>query len=148
MGRVLALGDAVPIVHLLRTVQAKPYGKALCLQKATPVLIEESTIGLHTVGDALVSRLMLALQRRNLAKVIQPQDRWFPTMPGKVDHRAGGSGDVLNYVLLEDVVGHAKRLALRIEVFLLQIVTIVTVQVTECANRFGENLKVSGCFNH
>jgi len=30
VGRLLALGDAVTIVHFLRTVQAKPYAKALC----------------------------------------------------------------------------------------------------------------------
>ena len=33
VGGVLALGDAVSIMHLLRTVQAKPYGKALCRQE-------------------------------------------------------------------------------------------------------------------
>ena len=38
---------------------------------------------------------------------------------------------MLDNVLLQDVVGHAKRLALWIEVFLLQVVTIVTVQVAD-----------------
>jgi len=148
VGGILALGYAVPIVHFLWTVQAKPHGKALCRQKATPILIEEGTIGLHAVGDAPVRGLMLTLQRHNLAEVVQPQDGWFPTMPGKVDHRTGGSVDVLDNVLLQDVVGHAKRLALWIEVFLLQVVTIVTVQVADGANRFGKNLKFAGSFNH
>ncbi len=148
VGGILTLGDAVQIVHFLRAVQAKPYGKALCRQKAAPVLIEEGAVGLHTVGDAPVRGLMLALQRHNLAKVVQPQDGRFPTMPGKVDHRTGGSVDVLDNVLLQDVVGHAKRLALWIEVFLLQVVTIVTVQVADGANRFGKNLKFTGSFDH
>jgi aromatic ring-cleaving dioxygenase len=30
VGGVVPLGDAVPIVHFLRTVQTKPYAKALC----------------------------------------------------------------------------------------------------------------------
>jgi hypothetical protein len=30
VGGLLALGDAVPVVHFLRTVQAKPYAKPLC----------------------------------------------------------------------------------------------------------------------
>ena len=148
VGRILALGYAVPIVHFLRPVQAKPHGKALCRQKAAPVLIEENTVGLHTIGDALVRGLMLALERHNLAKIVQPQDGRFPTVPGKVDHRTWGSVDVLDNVLLQDVVRHAKRLALWIEVFLLQVVTIVTVQVADGTNRFGKNLKFAGRFDH
>ena len=69
-------------------------------------------------------------------------------MPGKIDHRTGRSVDVLDNVLLQDVVGHAKRLALWIEVFLLQVVTIVTVQVADGANGFGKNLKFAGSFDH
>jgi len=147
VGWILGLGNAVPIVHFLRTVQAKPHGKALCRQEAAPLLIEEGTVGLHTVGDAPVRGLMLALQRHNLAKVVQPQDGRFHTMPGKAYHRTGGSVDVLDNVLLQDAVGHAKRLALWIEVFLLQVVTIVTLQVADRANRFGKNLKFPGSFD-
>jgi hypothetical protein len=113
-----------------------------------PILIEESTVGLYTVSDALVKGLMLALYLHNVAKVVQPQDGWFPTMPGKVNHRTGGSVDVLDNVLLQDRVGHAKRLALRIEVFLLQVVTIVTVQVADRANGLDKNLKFTRGFDH
>jgi hypothetical protein len=148
VGGVLALGDAVPIMHLLRPVEAKAYGKALCRQKMTPVLIEESTVCLNTVGDAFVTGLMLSLQRHDLAKVVQPQDDRLTTMPGKVDHRTGRGGNVLDNVFLEDGVGHAKRLAFWIEVFLLQVVTIVTVQVADGANGLGKNLKFAGSFNH
>ena len=91
---------------------------------------------------------MLALQGHNLAKVVQPQDGRFPTMPGKVDHRPGGSIDVLNNVLLQDVVGHPKRLGLWKEVLFLQVVTIVTVQVANGANRFRKNLKFAGSSDH
>ena len=70
---------------------------------------------------------MLALKRHNLAKVVKPKDGRFTTMPGKTYLRFGGSVDVLDNVLLQDVVGHAERLAIWIEVLLLQVVTIVTV---------------------
>jgi hypothetical protein len=69
-------------------------------------------------------------------------------MPGKVNHRTGGSIDVLDNVLLQERFGHAKRLALRIEVLLLQVVTIVTVQVADGATGFGKNLKFTGSFDH
>ena len=101
VGGGLALGDAVPIVHLLRTVEAKAYGKTLCRQETAPVLIEESAIGLDAVGDALITGLMLALQRHDLPKVVEPQEGRFPPMPGKVDHRTGGSSNMLDNVFLQ-----------------------------------------------
>ena len=91
---------------------------------------------------------MLALQRRNLAEVVQPQYGRFPAMPGKVDHRTGERIDILDDVLLQDVVGHVKRLALWIEMFLLQVVTVVTAQIAGRADRFCKNLKFTGCFDH
>ncbi len=144
----LALGDAVAIVHLLRTVEAKPYGKTLCRQKAAPLLVEESAVRLYPVGNAPVAGAMFALERYDLAKVIEPQDGRFPAMPGKVDHRTGRGIDVLDDVFFQDRVGHAKRLAHRIEVFLLQVVTIVAVQVAGSAGRLGKNLEFAGSFGH
>ncbi|MBA7708952.1 hypothetical protein ES703_117857 [subsurface metagenome] len=70
MGGLLVLGDAVLVMHFLRTVQAESNSKALCRQKTAPVIIEEDSVCLHTVSDALVRGLMLALQRHNLAKVV------------------------------------------------------------------------------
>jgi hypothetical protein len=55
---------------------------------------------------------------------------------------------MLDNILLQDVVQHAKHLALWIEVFLLQVVTIVTVQVAEGAGGFNKNLKFAGSFSH
>ena len=54
VGGVLALGDAVAIVHLLRPVEAKTYGKALCRQKTAPVLIEKRTVCLNTIAFGLI----------------------------------------------------------------------------------------------
>ncbi len=87
---------------------------------------------------------MLALQGYNLSKVVKAQDSWFPSMPGKPDHLFWGSIDMLDNVLLQDVVGHAKRLTLWIEVFLIKVITVVAVQVADGANRFGKNLKFAG----
>ena len=55
---------------------------------------------------------------------------------------------MLDNVLLQDVVRHARRLALWIEVFFLQIVAIVTVQVANGANWFGKHLKFTGSLDH
>jgi hypothetical protein len=91
---------------------------------------------------------MLALQGYNLAKVVQSKDSWLTSVPGKPDFSFWGGIDMLDNVLLQDVVGHAKRLALWIEMFLVQVVTVVAVQVADGANRFGKNLKFVGSLDH
>jgi hypothetical protein len=148
MSGTLALGDTVAVMHLLGPVEAKAYGKALCCQKTAPVLIEKSAICLDTIGDALMRGLMLPLQGHNLPEVAEPQEDRLSTMPGKIDHRTGRSGDVLDDIFLQDGVGHPKRLALWIEVLLLEIVTVVTVQVADGPGGFDKNLKFAGGFIH
>jgi len=69
-------------------------------------------------------------------------------MPGEPDHCLWGGVDVLDDVLLQGIVGHAERLALWIEVFLLQVVAVVAVQVADGADGFHENLEFAGGFDH
>ena len=148
VGGLLAFGDAVPVVQFLRPVQAESNGKPLRGQEAAPALIQEGAVGLNPVGDAPVGGAVLALKRHDLPEIVQPQEGRLPPMPGKTDHRTGGGVDVLDKVRLQDVVRHAKRLALRIEALLLQIVTIVATQVADGANRFGEDLEFAGSAGH
>ena len=61
MRGLLAFVDAVRIVHILRPIQAEPDGKAFRGQKAAPLLIEEGSVRLHAVANALPQGLMLAL---------------------------------------------------------------------------------------
>ena len=49
---------------------------------------------------------------------------------------------------LKDIVGHAEGLALSIEVFFLQIITIAAREVADGACGLGKNLKFAGCFDH
>ena len=51
---------------------------------------------------------MLSLQRYNFPKVVQPQDGWFTSVPGKIDYFSGGGVDMLDNVLLKDVIRHTK----------------------------------------
>jgi hypothetical protein len=55
---------------------------------------------------------------------------------------------VLNNVLLQDIFGHAENLTLGVEVFLLQVITILAVQVANGPKRFGKNLKFTRSFGH
>jgi len=108
VSRLCALGDAVPIVHFLWAIETEPYAEALSGQETAPIVIKERPVGLYSVRDVLARGLVLALQLDNLAKVVQPQNGRFTPVPGEVDHRTGGSLNVLDNVRLEDVVRHAK----------------------------------------
>ena len=54
VGRLAGLGEAVRVVHFLRTVQTKPYLKFLFCQKSAPFFINEGAVGLDTVCYATV----------------------------------------------------------------------------------------------
>jgi hypothetical protein len=69
-------------------------------------------------------------------------------MPGKADDRIGARVYVLDNVRFQDVIRHTKRLVLWVEVYLVQVVTVVTVQVADGANWFGKHLKLPGSFGH
>jgi hypothetical protein len=83
-----------------------------------------------------------------LRKKSSPQSRRFPTVPGKADRRVGSGLDVLDDVRLQEAVGHPKRLALRIEAFLAQIVAVATFKIADGAAGFNENLEIAGGFGH
>ena len=55
---------------------------------------------------------------------------------------------MLDDVLLEDVVGHAERLALRVEMLLLQVVAVVAIQIADGADGFGKHLKFARSSDH
>jgi len=143
---IAVFGDSAAVMQFLGTVQAEPDNKALRRKKSTPFLVEEGSIGLDSVCNAPVRGLVLALHRHNLAKVVQSQHDWFAAMPGKADQRSGASVNMLDNILFQDVVGHPKRLAPWIELFLLKIVAIVASQIADGAGWLGEDLKLTRDF--
>jgi hypothetical protein len=148
VGGLPSLGKAVAVVHLLWAVQADSYGETLSGKKTTPVLINERAIGLNPVDDLTVRGPMLALQFNDLMKVLQTQQGGFPAVPGKTDHWIRGGLNVLNDVLFQDIIRHAKGLLIRVEALFFQVVTVVTIEVTDGANRFSKNLIRAGGFDH
>jgi hypothetical protein len=86
------------------------------------------------------------LKGHNLLKIIETQEGRLSTVPGKIDRRTGKGFDVLDNIFFQHGIGHAKSLLGGIEVLLLQVVTIVTTQVAEGTNRFGEDLKFTRGF--
>src|SRR5262245_3337435 len=124
----------------LRPIEAEPDGKIFCRKKAAPVVIEGDAIRLDAVGDTPVRGLVLALQLDNLVKIVEPEERRFTAVPEEIDHRLRGDLDLLDDVLFQQGFRHTKRPGLRVEQLLLQVVTIVAVQVTDRPYRFSKDL--------
>ena len=99
VGGASGLGDAVRVVHFLRAVQTEPHGKFFFRQKLAPVFIDEDAVGLNPVGYATAGGFVFSLKRRDLAKVVHPQEGGLPPVPGESDHPIGGGFDVLDDVL-------------------------------------------------
>ena len=91
---------------------------------------------------------MLTLERHNCAKVFQPEEGRFSSMPGKVYRRTGRSAYVLDDVCFKDVVRHGLRRVFLIEILLPHVITIAAGHVAGGADRFGEDLEFSGSFGH
>ena len=69
-------------------------------------------------------------------------------MPGKRNRLPGGGFNVLDDIVFEKRVGHAKRFSSGMEGLLINIITILAVEIAESAYGFGENLKFTGSFDH
>jgi hypothetical protein len=55
---------------------------------------------------------------------------------------------MLHNIRLKNIIGHAKRFALGIEIFLLQVIAVLAAQVTDGAYGLDKNLKIAGRFGH
>ncbi len=135
------LGHAIDVVQRRWTVEAEPDAKMFSRKKTAPVVIKEHAVRLDAVGDAPARGQVFALEPGYLAEIVYPEDGRLAAVPEEIDLGFGGDCDLLADVLLQQIVGHAKRLALRIEQVLLQVVAVAAIQVAGGPCRFGKDLK-------
>src|SRR5215471_12170248 len=66
-------------------------------------------------------------------------------MPGEAHGFLGRCLNVLGDVALQGFVIQAKICAFGIEVFFLQVITVVAIEITDRSDRLDHNLKFTGC---
>ena len=135
------LGYAIDVVQRRWTVEAEPDAKTFSRKKAAPVVVKEHAVGLDAVGDSPIRGQMFALELGYLAEIVNPEHGRLAAVPEEIDLRFGGDGDLLADVLLQQIVGHAKRLAVRIEQVLMQVVTVAAIEVAGRPRRFCKDLE-------
>jgi hypothetical protein len=148
MDRPAVSRPAVSVVHFGRAVHTDPDREALRRQKATPLVIQKGPVGLDSVTDATVGGLMLPLECHDLAEIVQPERGWLSPMPGEVNLRLAGGVDVLDDIFLQQVVRHAEGFAVGIQPLLVEVVTVLAVQVADGTGRLHKDLELTRDSGH
>src|SRR5439155_11610112 len=134
-------GDAVVIVQFARSVEAEADVEIFLGEKIAPFIIDGRAVGLNAVDDLFVVRQILLLQRYRLAKKIDAEQRRFAAVPGKTHDLPGRRLDMLLDIALQRFIVEAKIRPVGIKFFLLQIVAVVTIEVTYRPDGFYHDLK-------
>ena len=145
VGALPVLGHAIGIVQCRRSVDAQADGKMLGGKKTAPLLRQQNAVRLDAVDDAPALRQMFSLKLHDPAKKVRAENRRFAAVPGEIDFRLQSDPDLLDDIILQQVVGHPRRLGLRVQPLFLQVVAVAAIQVAERPCRLCEDLKFPGC---
>src|SRR5208282_6212639 len=94
----------VAVVHLSRAVDTHANQKSVVAKKLAPFVIQQYSVCLDRIGDALASRTILLLQLDDPAEKSDPQQRWFAALPGEINLRHILGLDILADVAFEHCV--------------------------------------------
>ena len=142
-GRLTTLVHPVPVVQRARAVDGKPDQKVVLRKEGTPRIIKVYPVGLESILD-FPAVCVFFLECNDLSEVFHPQQRRLTPLPGKADDRRVLRFNVLPNIGLQDIVLHRpgrSLLRLRIEVFLLQIEAVCTVQIAEWPDGFRHHME-------
>ena len=137
---------AIAIVKPCRTVNREPHQELVTCQKFCPLLVNQDTVGLHTVANGFSARVLFLQGQRGFIKT-QPGQRGFAPLPGKLHLLRRISLDVLLHVAAQRVVIHVPRRLLRFQcsLFFFQIKTVIAGDIALVADGFRHEVE---CFFH
>jgi len=139
-GSVATLIFPVEVVQLLRTVHAEADQEFILVEKLTPLLVEENTVGLEGVFDLSAGLLIFFLKLHGAPEEFEPHESRLAPLPGD-----GDRGDLMGFEKLPDIglmyfIRHPE-IASRIETFLLQEETVVAIKITGRTRRLRHDVK-------
>ena len=137
-----ALCHAICVVQFRRTIETETHAETLQGKEAAPFLVQEDTVGLDPVPHAPGAGPVLALEFDSLAEEVHAESGRLSTVPRKVDLRPGRGFHVLDDVLLQERLCHAKRTGAGIEAALVLVITILAVEVTAGPGWLGKDLEL------
>lgn len=132
--------DPIEIVDVLGPIDGDAYQELVFAEELAPLVIHQDSVGLEGVRDFFLSPVFL-LKLDNFSKVVDTQDGGLSALPGEQDFRSAMSLDVLAHKRLQNVVGHGPIGVGRVELFFLEIETVLAVQVTNGPGGLGHNME-------
>lgn len=134
----LVLSESV--VYLPRAIKGESYEKMVFAKKRAPLSVDERAVCLEGVFDLLVA-LVAFLQFHRFLEEGKSCKQGLASVPAERDDRRIDSLDVLSDVLFEKFFAHARHVV-GVEVCLIQIVAVGTLQVTSRADRLHKCAEV------
>ena len=141
--RLPSLVHPVCVVQLTGTIEAESHQVAMFAKERAPLVIEKDAIGLNRVLDPCTGLAMLLGVRDDLAEEIEAHQRGLATLPREAD-----GGSMMSFDELADVglhyLGRHAEVAVRVELFLVEVEAVLAVEVADRAGRLGEDVKGAG----
>lgn len=128
------------IVNLARAIKGEPYEEMILAKKRAPLGVDERAVCLEGVFDLFVA-LVAFLQFHRFLEEGKSCKQGLASVPAERDDRRIDSLDVLSDVLLEKFFAHARHVAC-VEVCLIQIVAVCTLQIASRADRLHKCAEV------
>ena len=139
-----APGFPVAVVHIPGTIQADPHQEVVNSKEPAPGGVQFGAVGLQRILDPHAGTLVLVLQFDDSPEEIEPHQRRFAALPGKI-HLVTLQRLVLDisfYMTRQNVIGHPELRA-RKHCGLIEVKTILAIEITERTDRFDHY--VEGC---
>src|ERR1035441_2700539 len=113
----------------------------MLLEERSPLLVQQRTVGLQIVLDALVRPLVFLLQFYHFVEELQPQQRGLSALPRKNYFFALLAFDVLLDVRFENFVGDAELAVASQQLFLMQVIAVGAVDVADRSEEHTSELQ-------
>jgi hypothetical protein len=142
-----SFGNPVFVVQLPGTVHANSYQEVFIRQEPAPFIVEKDSVGLYTVDNGFVLRVVPFLEFNSFPVKINTGQGGFASMPGKEYRILGGRLQQLNNVPFQQLLLHGGGVAL-VQCQFVQVIAIAATQVAQSANWFDKELKGAGGGRH
>ena len=117
-----ALGPAIMVVYMLRSVQGQSYEPVVGFQETNPFVVDEQAVGLQSVSHGLSTTEAL-LETNAFPIEFESHQHGFSPLPDEIDLVPGLFHGLANH-LLQHVLRHAMAWAFREKRGLFQVETV------------------------
>lgn len=143
-----ALGiEPVAVVECSWSVDGQTDEELMLPEERGPGVVEQDAVGLQGVDDLSSGGRKLLLQLDDVFEEFETEQRRFAPLPGERDFLGLGGlrRDVLTDIRFERFGRHPPRAVIGIQLFLVQVVAVLAIEVADRADRLGHDVHALLC---